>query len=230
MDPTKPPPVEPAQTRAKTRAAEQLNSTNTPFLASSSGPHRQKNGNNDGSLMQGPAGISSRGGEAHRGRPLTRGGQQPQNSTCIAGNTMEANPSTPVRRSGLGFGYTSFDSPASGVSSNGFARPQSYCEGVSTISCRSQSASPSKSSASSAKTYKLKKSRSQSPVKSIKTQLTNTQLTMASLRICCPSITQRSLDDACRVDGASMPPAVHVFMNKLPRGTQGFIPVSLRVS
>ncbi|KAI4111510.1 MAG: hypothetical protein LQ345_006763 [Seirophora villosa] len=141
---------------------------------------------------------------------------------------MEANPSTPVRRSGLGFGYTSFDSPASGVSSNGFARPQSYCEGVSTISCRSQSASPSKSSASSAKTYKLKKSRSQSPVKSIKTQLTNTQLTMASLRICCPSITQRSLDDACRVDGASMPPAVHVFMNKLPRGTQGFIPVSLR--
>ncbi|KAL8823992.1 MAG: hypothetical protein Q9170_008277 [Blastenia crenularia] len=239
MDPTKRTLTERPNTRGQKKAADQLDLNNPPLLTTPTSPYSLENGNGNGNDAQGRLGSSDRGGEATRGRARNRGQQtqafekerersRNQKSTRSARDTVEAGPSTPARHPGLGLGQSPIDTPAPSASSEEFARPRSYFEGVQSISTRSQSESPSKSSASSIRTNKLKKSRSQSPAKSIAKQLTNAQLTMASLMTCSPSIQQRNPSEAQRIDGKSIPPAVHAFMRKLPKGTPGFVPRGLK--
>ncbi|KAL8937488.1 MAG: hypothetical protein Q9216_004397, partial [Gyalolechia sp. 2 TL-2023] len=208
MDPTKRTLSERPMTRGQKKAAEQLDLNNPPPLVNPMSlynpENRNSNSNGNGNGVQGYVARPGHGREADRG------------------------PSTPARRPGLGLGHSPFDTAAPSASSAEFARPKSYFEGVESISSRSQSESPSKSTASSTQTNKMKKTRSQSPAKSIAKQLTNAQLTMASLKTSWPSITQRNVSEARRVDGASIPPAVSVFMKKLPRGIQGFVPRRLK--
>ena len=241
MDPAKPTLTERPNTRGQKKAAERLDLINPPLLINPTSPYSQENSNVNRNDVQGQLGSPGRGGDANRGRGLTRGQQAQiygqerqtrgfQTSARNAAETTEAEPSTPARHPGLGLGSSPFHTPVYSASSDELTRPKDYFEGVKSMSSRSQSESPSKSSASSMITNKMKKSRSQSPAKSIAKQLTNAQLTMDSLIDCWPSITQRSLSEAQRVDGASIPPAVSVFMKKLPRGKPGFIPRGLKVN
>ncbi|KAL8709029.1 MAG: hypothetical protein Q9220_006153 [cf. Caloplaca sp. 1 TL-2023] len=251
MDPTKRSLPEHPATRGQKKAAAQLDLDNHSVLAHSTGLPNPEDGNEDGNgnrkgkgkgnsnHMQRQVGNLDRGGETHRGRARTRGQQAQtyaketgregnQKSRHNAVTLAEAGPSTPAQRPIQALGHNPLHTPASSAGTEDFAHPTSYFEGAKSLSSRSQSESPSKSSASSTKTNKLKKARSQPPVKSLVKQLTNAQLTMDTLRTCWPSITQRNPSEAQRVDGSLIPSAVSVFMKKFPRGIPGFVPRGLK--